>query len=184
MERSPTLTRKTIPSRPLNQIYAQTKAAAEILFNCMAPVNSCMVRTSWLWGKGKEPWFMCERIWEQVGTPTYVPNLAAMLMKLAKKEKTPRIWQYASQKNETSRLSFAEFMGNENLHIQELPPGKPFNCALSTSDFILAFHPHQPKEVHRDDYYKRIGNPTPKTFRNEVLRGSTGEVSSFYSPGL
>lgn len=137
---------ETDPICPVNSVYARTKAAGEIAFLSLASNNSTMVRTSWLFGPGRKAWFDYPQIWKQKGSPTYTPDLAKCLINIANRslnETVPKILHYATSPI-VSRAFVAALAGNENFTNVDTPPGKPYNSALRTSDWILEKH-RQPR---------------------------------------
>lgn len=86
---------------PLN-IYGKTKLAGEQVILRHLPEKSCIIRTAWLFGPGKKNFITtilnaCIKrdeisvVDDQIGSPTYTPDLAKWSVLLAQKEATG-IW--------------------------------------------------------------------------------------------
>lgn len=90
--------RETSTPNPIN-VYGKTKQAGEEAVLRLLPERSCIIRTAWLFGPGRRNFVdtilaACRRrdtvsvVDDQLGSPTYTPDLAKWSVELAKKRAT------------------------------------------------------------------------------------------------
>lgn len=106
--------KETDPPRP-SSVYGSTKLAGEETVLSILPSASCVIRTAWLFGPGKKNFITtvldaCARkdrltvVDDQVGSPTYTPDLAEWSCALADKRATG-IWHAVN----TGQATWCEF---------------------------------------------------------------------------
>jgi dTDP-4-dehydrorhamnose reductase len=137
------------PVRPLSA-YGRSKLLGEQQLQANAPAKWLILRTAWLYGRGGAsfPRTIIERgrqgaplkvVSDQVGCPTYTPDLAEATFDLLDREKTG-IW-HLSNSGSTNWFEFAEAA------LQEF--GVPAEVApISTADWVKA----RPKQAIRPAY--------------------------------
>ena len=143
---------------PLPTVYAMSKAAAEITFHLMSSKDDVMLRTSWLFGAQRKAFFEYNKLWSQVGSPTYNDDLAVVLMMIAERMETndppPKILHYSTD-NCVLRSQMALMAGASDFEVIERPANKPRNSSLQTSTWILQRHTRPALQTCINEYFNK-----------------------------